>query len=1022
MKRPLFALLVRALPTAVAVVLSPVTLPAQIHAPFLLRQQWEMQAEEQFQQAHFSMAAQSAQRFLDEKADHMPLSTQAAADKAAYYRAMAMLKADQYGCIDTMLAFLRGTANPAYLHRGAVALARYYFVHDRLAEAIPWYEQAGIANLDNQEIADAKFELAYCYFNVRRFDDAEPLFALIREVPGRYYHPGNYYYGLLSYNRGDYEHALKSFRRIDDLPEYKGIVPYYIAEIHYFKGDRNKALSEAKKLIGRKEKLYYDNELHLLAAQCLFEEGKYQEALPYFEHYYTNSTRVRKEVLYELAYCYYHTGNYKKAIEHFRELSNTRDELGQTAMYLLGDCYLKAGDKNSARNAFGICADMEFHRGQQEASLLLAGKLAYEMGYHDEASQRLRTLLEQYPSSAFRGEAKTIFSDLLAKTNNYAEAYRNLQDITPGDDNARRVYQKVAYGYAMLQLQAGDLEQAYALLEQSLQYPADKAWQAAASFWLSELAYRMMRYDDAIRYGEAFLRGAGDEFRVAFLSPAATPQHAYMNMGYAAMKLERFDAAQAYFKKAQGATGALAVTAILREADAAFMRKQYAQAITLYDKAIAADASSEADYARLQKSILLGLQQKNTEKIALLQSIVRQPGGSPYLNDARYELAVAYLDESKFREAIEALEPLTSGADQRKAPAAWLKTGFAWQELNEVPNAIKAYRQVITGYPASEERAAALEALRNLYIQSNQPEAYAQLLKEQDIPDAGEQALDSTYYAAAETQFAAGHYAEAKKAMAQYLAQYPNGLFRLKAHFYLAESHAFLKENKEALAAYDAVLSEPWNDFSESSAAKAAGIAYRGGDYVAATRYYQALREHAVSPELSQQVYAGLMRTSYQQQLYKETVAYADTLSAQAGVSDALLAEARLHTARALLQQGETEMALPLFRELSGDRNAAVAAEARYRVAEIHLKQNKLSEAEALASQAVKLSAGQDYWIVKSYILLGDVLARQKDYFNAKATLQSVAKNTKIPELKEEALRKLEEVKALEKKQSKLEE
>ena len=51
---------------------------------------------------------------------------------------------------------------------------------------------------------------------------------------------------------------------------------------------------------------------------------------------------------------------------------------------------------------------------------------------------------------------------------------------------------------------------------------------------------------------------------------------------------------------------------------------------------------------------------------------------------------------------------------------------------------------------------------------------------------------------------------------------------------------------------------------------------------------------------------------------------------------------------------------------------------------------------------------------------MADVLVKQKDYFNAKATLQSIIKNTKNTELKKEAGQKLTEVKKLEKQVSKL--
>ncbi len=81
-----------------------------------------------------------------------------------------------------------------------------------------------------------------------------------------------------------------------------------------------------------------------------------------------------------------------------------------------------------------------------------------------------------------------------------------------------------------------------------------------------------------------------------------------------------------------------------------------------------------------------------------------------------------------------------------------------------------------------------------------------------------------------------------------------------------------------------------------------------------------------------------------------------------------------------------------------------------------------VKEAEAAANETIKLSAGYDKWIVKSFLLLSDILVKEKDYFNAKATLESIVKHTKIPELKQEAATKLDEVKKLEKSHSKLSE
>ena len=84
-------------------------------------------------------------------------------------------------------------------------LGKFYFLKDDFSKALENYERAGLDNLSNEEIADAKFEMAYCYFNLKRFKDAKPLFNEIHQLPeNKYYIPANYYYGFISYGDRNY--------------------------------------------------------------------------------------------------------------------------------------------------------------------------------------------------------------------------------------------------------------------------------------------------------------------------------------------------------------------------------------------------------------------------------------------------------------------------------------------------------------------------------------------------------------------------------------------------------------------------------------------------------------------------------------------------------------------------------------------------------------------------------------------------------------------------------------------------
>jgi tetratricopeptide (TPR) repeat protein len=985
---------------------------AQEHAPFQYGHKQIMLAEDQLQQQFYGLAAASASRHLyQQEQAGIPYQWQDDALKAQYIQAIGGIKTMTEAAVEKAILLIEQTTAQPLRDRLHLAIAQYYFINGQLATAIPYYEQAGISNLSNTEIADAKFELAYCYFNNNQLEKADPLFAVMKEVQGKYYSPGNYYFGLLAYNRGAYTDALKAFDRIDEEPRYRAVVPYYMAELQYFLGNRQKALNDALRLIKRTEQSYYHNELHLLAAQCLFEEKRYGDALPYFEYYYERTEKIRKEELYEMGFCYYQVNEWKNAIDKFKPLSSAKDSLGQTAMYLLGDCYLKTADKRSARSAFGFCANMAFNQGQRKAALLLYAKLSYELGYNDDALRSLDRMVAEFGGGQ---DAYLLQSQLFAATSNYKGAYESLLLSDASNEVYRQTMQRVSYSYALQQLQQQNLDVADSLFNTALRYNKQPAFTAATNFWKGELAYRQHRNSEALQYSQNFLALNGTA-NASSVSSEATPAHAYLNMGYASLELADYAKAREYFNKAgSGSSREVAANAGLREADAAFMQQDYNRAAALYGKA-GTGTGRDADYARLQQAIVYGLQGKNADKTRILQSLLNTSPPSAYANDARYELAIVEMTGNRYQQAISLLQPLTVNKELKQlAPKALLKMGTAYQQMDNDEKAIEAYRRILADYSTAPERTDAQAALKSIYIERNQPDVYAALLIENNLQPQEDNELDASYYSAAEAQYAAEKWPAAQEAFGRYLQQYPNGMAALKAHYYRAESIYQQKKYKEALPEYDAVLTAGWSDFSEPSARRAAEISFTSGDFTAAAGYYHQLRNNALGNSNLVLAYTGLMRSAAGNKNTPEAAAYADTLLTLADVPLTTIDEAKLHQAHQLQAAGNTAAASAIFQGLQASKNNAIAAEARYYGVETLLQNGKLKEAEEAASKNIKLSAGNEYWVVKTYILLGDILVKEKDYFNAKATLQSVVQNTKIETLKSEAARKLEEIKTME--------
>lgn len=987
---------------------------------------------EQYQQGHYTLASKSVSEFLQQHVQptegRNKETLALAIQQAKYILALSNLKGRNQHAEEEITHYISETVNPVYRQRAAFALAQYYFQHNNLPAAITNYELAGIDNLSNTEIADAKFELAYSYFNERNFERAKPLFAIIKELPdNKYYVSGNYYYGLLAYNDKNYDEALKSFERIHNQEEYKDIVPYYEAEINYFQGNYDQVLTLSNRYLRKKDKLFYDKEMQLLTGQTLFEQKKFKEALPYFEYYYENSEKIRKEELYELAYAYYRLEMWPQAIEKFQPLSNAQDSLGQTSMYLLGDCYLKTGDKKGARNAFGICADMDFNTSQKEAASFLFAKLSYELGSESIATRKFYDFIKTYPNSSFTPEAQRLLGGLLAKSSNYSEAFAIMSDMAVKDNATWAIYQQVGLGRALQLMQNNQYPAADSVLSLTLQQPINPSYEAIAYFWKGDIAYREKRYPQAIQYSKAFLdKVKGNEDVARKISPQATVQNANLNIGYAELETENFGSAREAFASAQqnkgeGYNEQLTSDAVVREADAMFMQKDFDKAAQLYDKAIASDTGNP-DYARYQKSLILGLQDKQEEKINLLTTIVNKVPASEYKQDAQYELAVSYLESDRNNEAITLLKSLS---DNKSIPEnlrakSQSKLAYAYQESNRSNEAIDAYKKYIAEYPSASDRTAATDALRNLYIATGQPEQYAAFLKENNMPAQSDAGIEQTYYAAAETEYGNNNWAKAAEGFTKYLNQFPNGSNANKARYYRAESYTQLKDQAKALPDYDAVVNSGWSDFTDDAAARAAEIAMQSKDYTAAQKYYNTLRSSAMDNTNLQKAYSGLLKSSFEKEAYGEADAYADTLLSLPDINVAAQNEAQLYKAKALQRNNKLEEAKALYQTIDKKNIGLASAEARYRIAEILLAQKQLKEAETQASYAAQASGGSDYWVVKSYLLIADILTEQKDYFNAKATLQSIINNNSSKEVKEEATKKLENVKQLEKSKSKL--
>jgi tetratricopeptide (TPR) repeat protein len=273
----------------------------------------------------------------------------------------------------------------------------------------------------------------------------------------------------------------------------------------------------------------------------------------------------------------------------------------------------------------------------------------------------------------------------------------------------------------------------------------------------------------------------------------------------------------------------------------------------------------------------------------------------------------------------------------------------------------------------------------------------------------------------AEIQLSDGKKEQALKSFIEYLKQYPAGRYQLSAMWYAAELYRDKKDLKSAMPYYESLAAKAPNKHAEASMVQAARFYYfEQKNYGKAIGYYQQLAEAASSQENKLEAMRGIVRCQYYSGDYKEATEYANQLLQQRGIGtdDKIFANLVLGK-NASLAENYTE-AIKYYSEAASLSKAETGAEARYGIAFSYFKQNKFEDAENAAFETIKKSGSYAFWVTKSYILLGDIYFKQKDYFNAKATYKSVSENATISELKKEATDKLAIAEKEEKEQSKI--
>ncbi len=974
------------------------------------------QAQEFYQKQYYSLAYPIFKELEQEQSARPQHYESFTYENVHYYNLVCSLNQDDSTAVTPAMVYIERDNNAARTEMLSYHLAEYEFRHKNYDAALKGYESSGIDNLSNEEIATLKFHKGYAYFIKKNFDLAKPLFDAIRQLSkDDHYIDANYYYGYICFYQKKYNDAYAAFSIVENSPKYSSIVPYYIANIYLVQNQKEKAISYAAAKLAAGNQ-YYAAELKQLVGHGYYEEKNFSKALPFLESYVNSSKTVSRLDLFELSYCYYQTQDYRKAIDGFKQLGGKDDSLAQNAMYLLGDSYLKTGQKANARNAFLFCASNSSYPIQKEISQFHYAKLSYELGYPDIALTEFRSFLQSYPNSAYVPEARELLLNVLANTSNYKDALVLMDSVKNPSPAARQLKARILYGRATELINDGMLANAGDLLERASREPNNTALMPYINFWRGEIAYRTNRLDEAIPFFVEYLKAPVSRGEV-------NPVNAKYDLGYCYLKKENYKEALAYFIQVTRNPGINAAPleqdAYIRTADCYYMNRDFKVAVPMYNKVLEYSWPA-SDYATFQKAMVAGVN-NSAEKISLMNGLIRKYPESDLVVDANMEIANTYLSNEQYRESLPYLKIVinSSGNDGLK-PRALLRSGLANYNLGNNGEALSRYNELLKQYPNSMEAQEALDNAKSIYVEEGRTSEYVNFAKGMGISVTVSQE-DQLAYQEAEVQFNNGNFPGAQDKFESYLTKFPEGKYALEANFYKSEMYASQKNWAKAATGYEWVADRAPNKFAEKSLLQAARINFFNlKNYARAEKYYARLKDFSTSQENKMEAMRGLLRCQFELQEWTAAGDNAKELLSEKGIGSDDKIIASMIMGKSYQSDGKCESAIPYFKTVAALSRAAYGAEAQYQIAACQYDQNRLKEAEKSAFEVIHKSGSYELWVTRSYFLLGEIYLKEKDYFNAKATFQSLAENAKIEEIRVQAEQRLDEVKKEESGNSKI--
>ena len=882
------------------------------------------------------------------------------------------------GCIDAIDAYLGAHPESVLEPRLRCARGDLLFEEGSYDEALATYSLVPVSELYKRDRAGFQYRKAYSQFALGRDEDAAAGFGkVIAAGPSEYKIPSEFALGSIYYRKENFARAEKHFREAVSDPLYKDDAAYYLVECRFMQRDYAYVVKEGTALYGatpdeRKPRL------GRMISESYLILGDLEGANKYYEQDLAGREPKNRSDFFYAGSLLYALKNYKGAVENYSKMDHRTDSIGQIANYHLGYSQIQLKDKVSALNAFKDAASAGYDKEIKEDAWFNWAKLAFDI---NKDGSVFNSYMEAYPSREKNDRIYSYMAMAALYEHDYEAAVAAYDKIDLLDDDMKGNYMKAYYLRAGELIGKGSYRDAVPLLRTAAYYsPKENPFNQMSRYWLAESLYRDEKYPDAREV-------LTDLYNLSALDGQAEGDLISYNMAYNFFKEEKYADALKWFNNyLQADTDTFGADAETRIGDCYFYTRDYRSAVAAYERKMADYPDPDDIYPYYKAAVACGLLGDNARKISFLDRVKNASPSSRYWSESMYELGRAYVAAGDNTSATRTFKTLRGGTtDPTYSARALIELGMIEGNAGNDDEALAYYRQVVSSMAGSDYAENALLAIENIYQKKQDPEGYLAYVRTlgQDN-QVGEERQEAVYFNTVEQMYLGGNYEKALTGMQGYLEKYPSGSRKGQAYFYMAECCRMLGHRDKACDLYSQAIDEGGEQpYLESAIRGWSDLSFALGHYEDAYKGYRTLSEKTGMNENRILAAQGMMRSAYRGKKYNDAIAAARTLDTR---------EARYILAKSCLATSRRDEAFRLFEELSGQPSTDEGAEAMYLVIQDLYDRGDFAAVSDRVYAFAGKAAGQNYWLAKAYITLGDSFVELGNREQARATFESIRK------------------------------